>query len=69
MLIVILTEQDFGLRYIQDNSFYGNYMFYSNGNLGINNYALRPVITLSADIKIKQCTGENRPTNMHQIVW
>ena len=60
----------FGLRAMEPNRFYGNYMCYSNGiSVGKNNYSLRPVVTLGTDVKIEQCVGENSPTNMHKIVW
>lgn len=60
----------FGLRAMESNRLYGNYMCYSNGiSVGKNNYLLRPVVTLGADIKIEECTGENNTTNMHKIIW
>jgi hypothetical protein len=56
----------FGLRFA-DSEMNGNLTFDSLPGYNDDNYRLRAVVTLGADVQIKKCTGINDKTNMHEI--
>ena len=57
----------FGLHCVNSDYLGGKAMFYSNATTNGTSYRLRPIVSLSSNIKIKACEGENSSTNMHEI--
>ena len=63
-----LDYAHFGLRFVSSSNFTAMGMLSSDAIANYyGNYYLRPVVTLSSNVQIENCTGDNSIDNMHKI--